>query len=207
MSLKRSCQALCLLLFLTSIVSFSACRSETNGTTEGLIVVNAPITGQVRRVLVSEETNVPEKATLIEIAVVSNIPDSSANENRTSMPRTPDVQAQSRIAEEELQRASIELQRIEPLVAANNAPQSHLDAARAQYQQAQEKLDRLRRQPFTIPPTLNAPQGNVSTGSGAPKETIVAVPAPIAGNVRVINVRSGQFVKAGQAVATISTKQ
>ena len=194
-------------MLAAAIIGVGACRTETSEAPEGLVVVNAPVAGKVLRVLVSEGTNVPEKAALIEIAVVSNVAGSAANENRRLPQNTPNAQTEIKSAEEDLQRASIELQRIEPLVTSGSAPQAHLDAARAQYQQAQERIDRLSRQPQNAPQSITAQKENAAEASSSSKENIVAVPAPASGNVRVISVRSGQFVKAGETIATISTEQ
>lgn len=194
------------ILFFAVIFTFSfgACRSQTGGTPENLVVVSAPVTGRVRRVLVSEGTSVPDKAAILEIEVAANIPTTNAAANHNSPQIVPDSQAQSRSAEDDLQRASVELQRIEPLVASNNAPQSHLDAARAQYQQAQERLDRIRRQPPVVSQNITTSQSNSLPPGNKINEIIVAVPVPVAGNVRVISVKNGQTVKAGQPLATIS---
>ncbi|HEX8368267.1 MAG TPA: hypothetical protein VF604_06970 [Pyrinomonadaceae bacterium] len=205
MSLNRFHRYFGLFLIFAAVFAAGACRSQTGGTPEGLVIINAPVTGKVRRVLVSEGANVQEKTSLIEITVVSNVTRPAGDENR-QVPPARNTQGEIRVAEEDLQQASVELQRIEPLVASGNAPQAHLDAARAQYQQAQERLDQLRRQAQSLPPNLTTRQENASQQtSDAAKENIVAVPAPVAGNVRVISVRIGQSVKAGEPVATIST--
>ena len=191
-------------LIFASFLVAGACRSNRNETPAGLIVVNAPVTGKVRRVLVAEGTEVREKASLIEISVAADVPAPSENANRQTV-ATPDIQAEIKAAEEQLERASVEQQRIEPLVTANSAPQSHLDAARAEYQRAQERLDQLRRREQTAPPSMpGGGQENSVVFDSAPRETVVQVAAPASGSVRVISVRPGQSVKAGDPVATIS---
>jgi multidrug efflux pump subunit AcrA (membrane-fusion protein) len=193
-----------LMLVAAAIAAAGACSSGINKTAENLVVVNAPATGKVRRVLVSEGTKVEANTPLFEISVISDVSRRTGNENLQT-PAAPNRQAQIRSAEEDLQRASVELARIEPLVASGNAPQAHLDAARAQYQQAQEKLDQLRRQTQTAPPDFKDRQ-NDGFSNAAPKENIIVVSAPVEGNLRVISVRAGQTVKSGEPVATISEK-
>lgn len=201
-----------LLLTGVMLISGAACRSsgEDANTPAGLVVVNAAKTGIVKRILVREDMEIAENAVLIELAVPSNDNIPAANINRPTADSP--MQNQNKLiadAERELQRDSVELQRIEPLVASNSAPQAQLDAARAQYQQAQERLDQLRRAPPQNPQTNpGLQQNNGNFGQNTPSlENIFAVRAPVAGNVRVISARVGQSVKAGEPVATISTVQ
>lgn len=187
-------------------IGSAACRSSEEASAHaGLVVVNATKTGVVRRVLVREESEVTENTVLLEIAVPLNNP-ILINANRPPI-ENPARNQNKAIAEAErqLEQAAVETQRVELLVAANSAPQSQLDAARAQYQQAQERLDQLRRAP--LPPiNPNSPQSNnIPAANAPPTETLVAVRAPVAGNVRVISARIGQTVEAGEPVATIST--
>lgn len=201
-----------LFLLLTGIVfvSGAACSSSENADAPaGLVVVNATKTGTVKRVLVSENMDVTEKTALLEIAVPSNSASPIANANRQTADN-PALNQSKAIAdaERQLQQAAVESQRVEPLVASNSAPQSQLDAARAQYQQAQERLDQLRRSPQIMQTNPATQPNNGNFGQSAPpSENIIAVRAPVAGNVRVINARAGQPVKAGEPIVTISTTQ
>ncbi len=206
LSAKKN-RALSFVLTGVLIVSGAACGSsgENADTPPGLVVVNASRTGTVKRVLVSEDTEVAENAVLIEIAVPTNNTNPPTNSNRP--PVDNQMQNQGRAiadAEQQLQSAAVELQRIEPLVASDSAPQAQLDAARAVYQQAQERRDELRRsaQNPQINPVL--PQSSINSEQNAP-ENIIAVRAPVAGNVRVLSTRIGQPVRAGEPIATIST--
>lgn len=207
MQIKRFLQFFCLFLIVAAVAFSGGCRSNTGGTPEGLIVINAPVSGKVRRVIAIEGTNVEKNAPLLEIALESKTAVPPDKRNRQTPAGTATSQAEIKAAEEQLQRASVELQRIEPLVASGSAPQPHLDAARAEYQKAQERVDRLRRQPPNMPPDLSAGQLNSEKTDNEAKENIIAVPAPSAGNVRVISVRAGQTVKKGEAIATIFTKR
>ena len=206
MSLKKFYRVFSLLPIVIAMIVAGACRSETSDTPTGLIVINAPVAGKVQRILVSEGMSVQENTTLIEIRVLSNPPVSSGNGNQQIPQSAPNPQVEAKIAEEDLQRASVELQRIEPLVSTGGAPQAHLDAARAQYQQAQERLDQFRRNEQIIRTNPAMQPNNSNFGQSAPpSENIIAVRAPVAGNLRVISARVGQIVKAGDPVATIST--
>lgn len=201
--------ALRLLLTGVVFISGAACRSPENADAlPGLVVVNATKTGTVKRVLVSENMDVAEKTVLLEIAVPLNNITPTANANRQTADNPALNQSKSIAdAEQELQRAAVEMQRIEPLVASGGAPQAHLDAARAQYQQAQERLDELRRSisnPQIMQTNPAMQPGDSNFGQSAPSsENIIAVRAPVRGNVRVISVRVGQQVKAGEPVAAI----
>ena len=191
----------------TCLVLTAGCHSSADkNTASDLVVVKATTSGTVRRVLVSEDANVQEGATLIEIAVP--VAPSSVNQNqageqaRAAVGRT---QRDISDAEAEVNRAAIEVQRVEPLVAAGAAPQAQLDAARAQYQQAQERLQRVRDSAAQAQARAVAAAGG-NTSAAAPAQTVVAVNAPASGNVRVISVRAGQRVTAGQVIATVSTR-
>jgi multidrug efflux pump subunit AcrA (membrane-fusion protein) len=192
-------------VILAAAFASGACRSEKSAAPENLVVVNAPASGKVSRIFVAEGTNVAEKASLIEI-VAPVVAAPAGNQQREST-GGENIQSEIKAAEERLQGASVELQRVEPLVVAGSAPQSHLDAARAEYQQAQERLDELRRRMREAPlQSSNTQAGNnIALQNGTAKVTIVAAPA--AGNIRVISVRVGQSVKTGDPLATISASR
>ena len=196
------------LVIFAGCVLFAACSSAKNeNVASNLIVVKATTAGTVERVLVNEGTDVNAGATILEIAVPTG--PSTTNQNQAR------EQAQSAInrtqrdvadAEAEVNRAAVEVQRVEPLVATGAAPPAQLDAARAQYQQAQERLQRVRESAQQAQARAVTEQGSEASPAIAPAKTIVAVSAPAAGNLRVISVRAGQHVAAGQPIATISTR-
>ncbi|MFL6215411.1 MAG: hypothetical protein ACJ74J_16125 [Blastocatellia bacterium] len=194
------------LVVFACVLIANGCHSSANkNAATDLIVVKATRSGTVQRVLVNEGTNVNEGATLIEIAVP--VEPSSMNQNQAGEQARAAVSRTQRDisdAEAEVNRAAVEVQRVEPLVAAGAAPQAQLDAARSQYQQAQERLQRVRDSAAQA-----EARAVVAAGSNAsaqpPAQTIVAVSAPASGNVRVISVRAGQRIIAGQAIATVST--
>jgi multidrug efflux pump subunit AcrA (membrane-fusion protein) len=184
----------------------AGCHSSANkNAATDLVVVKATRSGTVQRVLVNEGTNVNEGATLIEIAVPVESPATNQNQAeeqaRAAISRT---QRDISDAEAEVNRAAVEVQRVEPLVAAGTAPQAQLDAARSQYQQAQERLQRVRESAAQAETRAVAAAGSNSPAQ-PPAQLVVAVSAPASGNVRVISVRAGQRVTAGQAIATVST--
>lgn len=75
MSFACQIKLCCLFCAIVALVFAPACRfseRKSDDTTPGLVVVNAPVNGKVRRVLVSENANVELNAALIEIGVVSN---------------------------------------------------------------------------------------------------------------------------------------
>jgi multidrug efflux pump subunit AcrA (membrane-fusion protein) len=197
------------------LVSFACCAllaacsaAKNENAASHLIVIKATATGTVERVLVGEGTEVNAGATVLEIAVPAGA--SIANQSRgreSSQSAAGRAERDARDAEAEVNRAAVEVQRVEPLVAAGAAPQAQLDAARAQYQHAQERLERLRESAQQAQSHAVAEQGGQPAPAVAPAPTIVAVSTPAAGNLRVVSVRAGQPVTAGQPIATLSTRE
>lgn len=194
-------------LFILSVLTVfflfaSACSSKSGNQSSNLVIVNAPNSGEVRRILATEGDIITQNTVIIEIVPLSNIPvansNNSPNQNQTD---TQTIQKEIKSAEEKLEQASVEVSRMETLVAANSAPQAQLDAARADFQKAQEKLDNLRR--INKAPINSVIQPN-KTIIQPPK--IVTVPAPINGKLSVISVRVGQKIKAGQPIAVIAVE-
>ena len=101
-------------------------------------------------------------------------------------------------AEADANRASVELQRIEPLVKRGLASQAELDKARAQNQDAQARLQRARERAKSAVQQRNEAQ----TAAGS-NEQIVSVRAPTAGKIHQISVQAGQQVTAGQMLAKV----
>jgi multidrug efflux pump subunit AcrA (membrane-fusion protein) len=198
-------------LLLLTLTFGAACRSSKTGTDggtpPGLIVINAPVTGEVRRVLVSEGVTVSEGTPILEIAVREGVVTPNTADPRAKAIESVRVaSAEVTAAEDEVERASVEVQRVEPLVASGAAPQAQLDAARAQYQHAQERLQNLRSKQQNAQDNFVAQQGtDQPSARPAPSERIVPVRVPSAGNVRAISVRPGQHVTEGQPLATVSS--
>jgi biotin carboxyl carrier protein len=198
--MKRLKRSLSLLLLAAWCAS---CHADHENASNALVVVNAPQSGTVRRVLTSENVDVPKDAVLIEISVPDN-PTNPVNNIRPPEAATPDPEKAIAAAQRDLERAAVEVQRVESLVASNSAPPSQLDAARVQYQRAQERLDQLRRGPPIPSAKTVSPENENPTQSSQTTENIISVRAPVTGNVRVISVRTGQRVRAGQPVATLT---
>jgi len=196
------------ILPLLALLSGASCRSSDKGAPpSGLVVVNAPASGEVRRVLVNEGSPVNEGAVLVEIAVQSSAPAGQQDRGDEGAGARAALEAARREmseAEAEVNRAAVEAQRIEPLVQSGAAPQSQLDAARAQYQQAQERLDRLRNAAQSAQNLIVSAEGRRRTPGPATAEEIVEVRVPVSGTVRVLRAREGQRIIAGQPLATLS---
>lgn len=210
-SVERARWLLELLSLCLFVAAVAACRSSGSGEKpRGLVVVNATATGVVRRVLASEGAAVNENAVILEIAAEPEMrapqqpqaDDSQARAQATSAIAQREIQAN----EAEVERAAVEVQRIQSLVASGAVSQAQLDAARAQYQQAQEKLQRAKEAAQSAQRNLIAQQGRAQTQPPPhPAEQIIAVHVPSSGVVRVISVRAGERVTAGQPIATITS--
>ena len=213
MTLKGG-SALHVLALILLLVS-SACGSRAGGEDEasrGVVIVSAPAAGEVRRVIVREGMTVSEGAPLVEVAV--------GPEGTGTPPRTEDPQARAgrnvvaaqdeiAAARAEVVRAEVEVQRLTPLVAAGQASQGELDAARALYERAQQRLQRAQASAQDARAGLVAarrpPRG--SAPAATPEEWIVTARASSAGTVRAINARVGERVTAGQPLATLRADQ
>jgi multidrug resistance efflux pump len=195
----------------------TACGSRPAGETEssaGIIVVNAPAAGVVRRVLAGEGAHVLEGAPVVEIAVAVE----GAGAARAQATEDPQARAARGVtasqteveaARAEVVRTEVEVQRLTPLVASGAATQGELDGARAQYDRAQQRFRRAQDAAQGAQSGLIAArQPNLdSRGAAAtlatPAERIVAAQASSAGVVSVMSVRVGDRVTAGQPLATL----
>ena len=176
----------------------TACRtapSEQSST----VVVNAPADGVVRRLLVGEGAAVDKDAAIIELAVPTEQPvasqPSSANAEQARAQRAAETDLAS--AEGEANRTAGELRRIEPLVKRGLASQLELDNARAQSQDAKERLRLARERARTAEENRDQPPPATAN------EQVIAVRVPAAGTIRALNVQAGQIVRFGQPLATL----
>jgi multidrug resistance efflux pump len=192
----------------------AACRSsQTSEETQqyGVIVVNAPAAGEVRRILVSEGVQVSAGAPIVEIAV--------QEQTQATMP-TPGESAESRAARSikssqaeidaartEVVKHEAEVQRLTPLVASNEASPAQLDGERALYERAQQRLQKAKdaeQQAETGLRVARQPGAQSSvTQQSTPREQIVVARATSAGTVAVISARVGARVTSGQPLATL----
>jgi multidrug efflux pump subunit AcrA (membrane-fusion protein) len=208
--------AILVFTFLLLIIS-SACRSteqSDQGTARGIIVVNAPATGVVRRVLVAEGIKVEAGAPIVEIAVLSETPTvtPSPGESAESVAvrnlKSADTEIEA--ARDEVVRHEAEVNRLTPLVASGEASQAQLDGERALYERAQQRLQKAQEAERNAStgllaarqPGVNQPN---TAAAPAPREQIVAAQTSSAGTVRVISARVGQRVTVGQVLATVSS--
>jgi multidrug resistance efflux pump len=224
-SSERRARKLGVALYVCALVAFvalvalaSACAGGKDDAARGLIIVNAPVAGEVRRVLVREGMVVNAGTPVVEIAVrteARGMPQASAEDPVARAGRNIGAaQAGIEAARAEAVRAEVEVQRLAPLVASGNAPQAQLDGARADYERAQRRLQEAqgaaqnaqsglvaaRRQPPNSAPATAA-------AAAAPVEQIVAAEATSAGTVSVVSARVGDRVTAGQPLATLRAGQ
>jgi multidrug efflux pump subunit AcrA (membrane-fusion protein) len=193
-------------LFIALCFAFEACGGsrQTNETPPNLIVLNAPASGTVRRVLVGEGVGVESGAPVIEIVVeTASAPTANTNNSRNGAPS--DSRTSIENLQREVERAAVEVSRVESLVGTNSAPQAQLDAARVEYQRAQERLQAARDRRPTIDNRLTAQGGNLTSANSTAREEIAYLRATTAGTVRVISVRAGQRVVSGQPLVTVSS--
>jgi multidrug resistance efflux pump len=209
---------LSLALALLAACASASCRSgsgandNNNNVAEGVVVVNAPATGVVKRVLVGEGVEVQQGAGIVEIAVATP---RQAQAEPTQDPVARAAQnygaAQNGIeaARAEVVRAEVEVQRLTPLVASGQASQGELDGARAVYERAQQRLQSAQNSAQSAQSGLIAARQQQLGGanglgtSATPAEQTIYARATSAGRVAVINVRVGERVNEGQPLATL----
>ena len=117
------------------------------------------------------------------------------------------IETEIRNAENEVERTSVEVERVQSLIASNSVPQAQLDAARADFQRAQEFLQNVREKKKNQETALliERSRGETVTSENISDNKIVVVRTSEAGILKVLNARVGQRVKTGQILATVST--
>ena len=191
----------------------ASCRSGAGDEASGIVVVNAPASGVVKRVLVNEGAMVNEGAGVVEIVVRTQPQSTQAPPSQDPVVRAAQTlgAAQSEIeaARAEVVRAEVEVHRLEPLVAAGQSSQGELDGARATYERAQQRFQRAQTAAQSAQSGLVAARQQQLGGTKAPAtsttppEQVVVARATTAGRVSVLNVRVGETVTAGQPLATL----
>lgn len=204
-------------LLLLALVASSACNSggDEDGGTDGVVIVNAPVAGEVRRVLVNEGQRVKKGDAVVEIIV-------RAEAATTPTPRGEDpvaaagrniaaAQAEIEAARAEVVRAEVEVSRLTPLVASGQASQGELDGARSTYERAQQRLQRAQSAAQGAQSGLVAarqPNRNAAPPPAAlPTEKVVYATASSDGAVSVVSVRPGARVTAGEPLATLRAER
>lgn len=192
-------------LILTGLATFAACGSRTakdNATPDNLVIVNAPTAGVVRRVVAREGLPARAGAVLLEISVENPIAASNPNNAMSEAAERMRQIANSRSRVDDLmrdkERTAVEVARVESLVAAGQVPQSQLDAARAEFQRAQEQA-----QALTAGVVSATPRPSVMPEV---ESKIVVVRVPVNGTMRVVSVRTGDRVTANQPLATLTVE-
>lgn len=207
---------LVLLAILALVIVSSACQSQTSsgGDSRGIIIVNAPATGEVRRVFVSEGASVNEGAPIVEIAVRTetvNVPQPQAEDPQARAARDiRSSQAEVEAARADVVRKEVEVQRLTPLVATGDAPQAQLDGAQAEFEKAQRRLQQAQSSAQTAQTGI-ATARQQSQNPPIPMQTfseqLVTARASSAGTLSVINAKIGDRVTAGQPLATLRASQ
>ena len=205
-------------LALLALVISSACQSQTSSEggveARGVIVVNSPVTGEVRRVLVREGVAVNEGAPIVEIAVRSetqSAPQAQTEDPQARAARTSQAaQAEVEAARSDVVRKEVEVQRLTPLVASGDAPQAQLDGARAEFERAQRRLQQAQSLAQNAQSGIATARQQSQT-SAVPTQTfteqIVTARASSAGTLSAISARVGDKVTTGQPLATLRASQ
>ena len=201
------------LAVLLLLVVSASCRSGANDEASGIVVVNAPASGVVKRVLVSEGAMVNEGAGVVEIVVRTQPQSTQAPPSQDPVARAAQnigaAQSEIEAARAEVVRAEVEVHRLEPLVASGQGSQGELDGARATYERAQQRFQRAQTAAQSAQSGLVAARQQQLGGTKAPAtsttppEQVVVARATTAGRVSVLNVRVGETVTAGQPLATL----
>lgn len=192
----------------------AACRSSgTENSRPGIVVINAPATGEVLRVLVNEGAQVSEGAPLFEITVELQEPRQAPSPGESADARAArnikTAEAEIEAARAEVVRHEAGVMRLTPLVASGQVPQAQLDAERSLYEQAQRRLQQAqdasrKAQTELLAARQPTAQANAAQTSVTRVEMVVAR-ATAAGTVAVISTRVGDRVSSGEPLATLRT--
>ncbi|HEX8748472.1 MAG TPA: biotin/lipoyl-containing protein [Pyrinomonadaceae bacterium] len=191
----------------------SSSRTEV-GQDAGVVVINAPAAGQVRRILVNEGSVVSAGSPIVEIIVETQAatpaPSPGESADARAARNIKASEAAIEAARAEVVKHEAEVLRLTPLVASGQAPQAQLDAERSLYEQAQRRLQQAQDSSRQAQTELlrarqpGASQSNVAQSSVPRVETVVARTTS-SGTVAVISARAGDRVTSGQPLATIRT--
>lgn len=219
---RKRTRAFACAFVITALVLSAACKRTTTtverseSEARGLVIVNSPATGEIRRVLVREGMTVGEGTPVVEIAVPVEGPpqpapvqqeDPQARARRTIQAAQGEIEA----ARAEVVRTEVEVQRLTSLVSTGTATQAQLDGARAEYERAQQRFQRAQGASQNAQSGLVAarqqqqqqPSANSARAVAVPSEQLVMALTTSAGTVSAINARVGQRVTAGQPLATL----
>jgi multidrug resistance efflux pump len=202
-----------LLFLLLALLIAMSCRSKTENTSDaGIIVVNAPAAGIVKRILAAEGVHVNSGAPVIEIAVqnesanLGQKPGESAEGQAVRSYKAADAEIEA--ARAEAVRHGAEVDRLSPLVASGEASQGQLDGERTLFEKAQRRLQQAQEaKKLAEGGLLSARQPNQQNNAPAPRQESVSAVATSPGTVSVIAVRVGERVIVGQPLATLRADQ
>ena len=210
---QASALAALVLLLSAALIASPACRSREESDARGVVIVNAPAAGEVRRILASDGARLKEGDAVIEIAVRAEgvaAPAPRGEDPGASASRII-ASAQSEIdaARAEVVRAEVEVQRLTPLVESGQSSQGELDGARSLYDRAQQRLQKAQAAEQGAQAGLVAARQPSRTPMPAttPSERIVYALASSAGTVSAVGVRVGDRVTVGQPLATLRAEQ
>jgi multidrug resistance efflux pump len=209
----------CFALAALVVVVSSACNSGgsggDDGEARGIVVVNSPATGEVRRVLVSEGMTIDEGSPVVEIVVRTEAQAATPQVAEDPVTRAGQTiqssESEVEAARAEVVRFEVEVQRLTPLVASGEATQGQLDGARADYDRAQQRLQRAQSAAQSAQVGLisarQQSQSQTPAAAATPQEQIVVANASAAGRVSAVSAKVGDRVKTGQPLATLRTGQ
>ncbi|MBC7798116.1 MAG: hypothetical protein H7Z37_14690 [Pyrinomonadaceae bacterium] len=184
--------------------------NSNSGDNYGVIVVNSPASGVVRRVIGRAGMSVEINAPIVEIEVQDDKPISTNVNSQTPSSRAATNyeanKAEIEKARADTVRAEVEVQRLTPLVASGAATQPQLDAARADFARAKSRLEAATLASQTAQTGLRSSQ-NPQTAAPIQTGKTVFAQTSIAGTIAAINAREGEKVALGQPLATIKTSK
>ncbi|HWS89988.1 MAG TPA: hypothetical protein VN282_23670 [Pyrinomonadaceae bacterium] len=195
------------------LVAAAACGSREGVESAGVVIVNAPAAGEVRRVLVSEGVRLRKGDAVAEIVVRTQAPAAARTPGEDPVAAAgrniAAAQAEIDAARSEVVRAEVEVSRLTPLVASGQASQGELDGARATYERAQQRLQRAQSAAQGAQAGLVAARqpGRTAAPASTPPEQVVYATASSDGTVSAVSVRPGARVTAGQPLATLRAEQ
>jgi multidrug resistance efflux pump len=204
-----------LLAVLTALALSPACQSRDGegDDARGVIIVNAPAAGEVRRVLVNEGVRVKEGDAVVEIVVraegAAPLPSRTQDPIASAGRNIAAAQSEIDAARAAVVHAEVEVQRLTPLVASGQASQGELDGARSNYDQAQQRLQKAQTAEQGAQAGLVAARqpSRAATPALTPSEQIVYARASSDGTVSAVSARVGVRVTAGQPLATLRANQ
>jgi multidrug resistance efflux pump len=202
-------------VLLSALVATSACgsRESAGADAHGVVIVNAPAAGEVRRVLVKEGAQLKKGDAVAEIVVRAEgpAPAPTRGEDPVAAAGRNIASAQAAIdaARAEVVRWEVEVQRLTPLVASGQASQGELDGARSNYEGAQQRLRQAQTSEQGAQAGLVAARQPARTSAPAstPAEQVVYAFATSGGTVSAVSVRPGARVTSGQPLATLRAEQ